>query len=44
MENKVNYKKEIIKMLERIEDAGVIVKIFTVVKTHLKILKDKERD
>lgn len=36
------YKGETFKMLEEIENTKILMKIYTVVKTHLKILKEKE--
>lgn len=44
MENEIEYKREIIKMLEMIEDASILIKILTVVKTHLVILREREQD
>lgn len=37
------YKEKIIEMVKKIEDVEVLKKIFTVSKTHLKILKEKDQ-
>lgn len=36
------YKRETFKMLKEIENTKILMKIYTVVKTYLKILKEKE--
>ena len=40
--NKMNYKQKIIELIEQIENQEVLMKIYTVVKTHLEILKEKK--
>lgn len=39
--NKPNYKQKIIELVESIENPVVLMKIYTVVKTHSEILKEK---
>lgn len=39
-----SYRKKIIEMVEKIENPGILKKIYTVVKTHLQILKEKEQE
>lgn len=39
-----DYKTLINEILEKIENQEVLVKIYTVVKTHFEILKEKERE
>lgn len=41
--DKEEYRKKIIEMVERIESKVILKKIYTVVKTHLEILKKKEQ-
>ena len=38
----MNYEQMIVKMLGEIKNQTVLMKIYTVVKTHLEILKEKE--
>lgn len=38
------YKEKIIEMVGKIENLAVLIKIYTVVKTHYKILKEKEQE
>lgn len=38
------YKGRIIEILDEIEDQGILLKIYTVVKTHFAILKEKEQE
>lgn len=38
------YKKKITEMVEKINNQDTIMKIYTVVKTHLEILKEKEQE
>lgn len=38
------YKYQIIETVGEIEDQEILLKIYTVVKTHLAILKEKERE
>lgn len=40
----LSYRKQIFEMLERIEDPKILIKIYTVVKTHLEILREKEQE
>ena len=40
----VDYKSKIIRMLEEIENPVVLMKIYTVVRTHLKILREKGQE
>lgn len=37
------YRCQIIQMVEKIENQKTLMKIYTVVKTHFKILKEKEQ-
>lgn len=37
------YKKKIMEMVEEIDDLETLIKIKTVVKTHLRLLKEEER-
>lgn len=39
----VNFRNKIIEMLEEIDDPVILMKIYTVVRTHLKILREKEQ-
>lgn len=43
MENKDYYKREIIELVEKINNPEILMKIYTVVKTHLEIVKEKEQ-
>lgn len=36
------YEQKIIKMMERIKDPVILMKIYTFVKTHSEIIKEKE--
>ena len=36
--------QEIIEIVEKIKDPKILTKIYTVVKTHLEILKEKEQE
>lgn len=38
------YRRQIVEMVEEIENPMVLVKICTVVRTHLEILKEKEQE
>lgn len=38
----MNYKQKIIELIEQIENQEVLMKIYTVVKTHSEILKEKK--
>jgi len=38
------YREKIIEMVEKINNQDVLMKIYTVVKTHLEILKEKEQE
>lgn len=38
----MNYEQMIVEMLGEIKNQTVLMKIYTVVKTHLEILKEKE--
>ncbi len=42
--DKETYKKKIIEMVEKIENVEILMKIYTVVKTHYRILKEKEQE
>ncbi len=44
MKEKNYYKKLIIEMIENIDNVNVLIKIYTTVKTHLEILKEKEAE
>ncbi len=38
----MNYEQMIVEMVEKIKNPTVLMKIFTVVKTHLEILRENE--
>lgn len=38
------YKGKIIELVEKIENPEILMKIYTVVKTHYEILKEKEQE
>lgn len=38
------YRERIAEMVGEIENQEILMKIYTVVKTHLKMLKEKERE
>ena len=42
MNEKNYYKKLIIEMIENIDNINVLIKIYTTVKTHFKILMEEE--
>ena len=43
--NKKNFDKEkIIELVEKIENPAILMKIYTVVKTHYEILREKVRE
>ena len=44
LKEKEYYKDKILKMIGEIEDDKILMKIYTVVKTHLKILREKEQE
>lgn len=37
------YRRKIIKMVEKIDNPAVLIKIYTVAKTHLDILREMEQ-
>ncbi len=41
--NKEEYREKIIEMVEKIENQAILMKIYTVVKTHYEILREKEQ-
>lgn len=41
-ERKEEYRQQIIEMVEQIDDISVLKKIYTVTKTHITILNEKE--
>ncbi len=41
---KESYKNQIVEMIEQIDNQTVLVKIYTVVRTHLMILNEKEQE
>lgn len=44
LREKEYYKSKIIEMVEKIENPAILIKIYTVVKTHLQILREKEQE
>ncbi len=42
--NKEEYRKKVIELVEKIENSAILMKIYTVVKTHYEILREKERE
>ncbi len=38
------YREKIIELVEKIENPAILMKIYTVVKTHYEILREKERE
>lgn len=38
------YKEKIAELVEKIENPAILMKIYTVVKTHYEILREKERE
>ncbi len=44
MREKEWYKEKIVEMINKISNEDVLKKIYTVVKTHLEILKEKEQE
>lgn len=38
------YRRQIVEMLEKIENPTILMKIYTFVKTHLEILREKEQE
>lgn len=42
--NKEEYREKIIEMVEKIENQAILMKIYTVVKTHYEILREKEQE
>ncbi len=44
MKEKDFYRKQITEMVKEIQNPIILMKIYTVVKTHLEILKEKERE
>lgn len=44
MKEKEIYRERIIQMVREIKDADILQKIYTVVLTHMKIIKEKEDD
>lgn len=41
---KYYYREKIIELVEKIENPAILMKIYTVVKTHYEILREKERE
>lgn len=37
------YRRQIVEMIEQIENPAILIKIYTVIKTHLEIVKESER-
>lgn len=37
-------KRKIIELVEKIENPAILMKIYTVIKTHYEILKEKEQE
>lgn len=44
MKEKNYYKKLIIEMIEKIDNVNVLIKIYTIVKTHLELLRETEAE
>ena len=44
MEEKNYYKEKITELVEKIENPAILIKIYTVVKTHYEILREKEQE
>lgn len=44
LESKECYKEEITKLVEKIDNPAILMKIYTVVKTHYEILREKEQE
>lgn len=44
MKEKDFFKKRIVEMVGKIESTAVLIKIYTVVKTHYEILREKEQE
>lgn len=40
----MGYKEKIIELLEKIDNPEILMKIYTAVKTHYRILKEKEQE
>lgn len=40
----MNYEQMIVEMVEKIKNPVILMKIYTVVKTHLEILREKETE
>lgn len=38
------YREKITELVEKIENPAILMKIYTVVKTHYEILREKERE
>lgn len=38
------YKQKIIELVEKIENPAILMKIYTVTKTHYEILREKEQE
>lgn len=44
MEENNYYKEKITELVEKIENPAILIKIYTVVKTHYEILREKEQE
>lgn len=44
IQEKDYYKQKITELVEKIENPAILMKIYTVVKTHYEILREKERE
>lgn len=44
MKDKEYYRGKINELVEKIENPAILMKIYTVVKTHYRILKEKEQE
>lgn len=44
MGEKEEYKRKIIELVEKIESPAILMKIYTVAKTHYEILREKEQE
>lgn len=44
LKEKDYYRKKIIELVEKISNQDILIKIYTVVKTHVEILKEKEQE
>lgn len=44
LREKKYYKDKIIELVEKIENPAILIKIYTFVKTHYEMLKEKEQE